>query len=413
VRRAAAELGATLIVVHPRRNGLDKDATLTVRYRPGEGSDLPRKLAAGDESVADVAAALGEGPVVAIVGRTGTTEDARLAEAVAAYARELPDARIMPVVRRGNTYGALDMGLAPTLLPGRITISAGREALEAEWGPLPTTEGKDATGILQAAASGEIKALVLTGADPVNDHPTPGLAADALDAAEFVVAFDLFLTDTGAHADVVLPVEGFGETDGTVTNLEGRVQKVNRIVPGPGQSRALWAILDDLTRRMGGTSTFPSANTVAKEIAAVAPAYRDISWDLLDWGEGRDGVVVPTAPDAGVLEYVPVDPGLTSTGGRYALHAGRSLYDGGVMVSQSPSLSALRPEAAVAIHPRDAAVLAVNDGDTVVVTGDHGAAELPVMIDDSLADRTVAVVANLPETAILRGSAGVDIEVPR
>ncbi len=413
VRRAATELGANLVVVHPRRNGLDGDATHTLRYRPGEGSDLLRTLVDRDASVEDVTAALAEGPIVAIVGRTSDAEDPRLAEAVAAFARELPDATIMPLLRRGNIFGALDMGLAPTLLPGRRSVAAGRTHLEEEWGPLPTTEGKDATGILRAAVAGEIKAMVLTGTDPVNDHPTPGLAAEAIESAEFVVAMDLFLTDTSRLADVVLPLEGFGETEGTVTNLEGRVQKVNRKVPGPGQSRALWAVVDDLTRRMGGTSSFPSAQAVAKEIATVAPAYRDITWDLVDWGDGRDGVVVPSDDDVPVLEYVPVDAGLSSAGDGYALHAARSLYDDGVMVRMSPSLAALAPEAALAVHPREAAIFAVTDGDAVRVSTEHGSTELPVVIDDSLAERTVAVVANLPETRILRGSLGVEIEAIR
>ena len=413
VRRAARELGATVIVVHPRRNGLDAVATHTLRYRPGEGPDLLRKLVQGHESLSAVTAALAEGPVVAIVGRAGLSEDPRLAEAVAAFARDLPGAGLMPVVRRGNTYGALDMGLAPTLLPGRVSVTTGRQALESEWGPLPTLEGKDATAILEAAVTGEIKALVLVGTDPVRDHPNPDLGARAIEAADFVVAMDLFLTDTSGQADVVLPVEGFGEIEGTVTNLEGRVQKVNRIVPGPGQSRALWAVVDDLTRRMDGTSSFPSAQVISKEIATTAPAYHGITWDLVDWGEGRDGVVVPAETTPGVLEYVPVDPGLTSIGGRYALHCGRSLYDDGVMLRMSPSLAGLSPAASIAIHPRDAAALAVVDGDVVSVIGEHGAAELPVTIDDSLADQTVSVVANLPETSILRGSTSVEIEVRR
>ena len=91
----------------------------------------------------------------------------------------------------------------------------------------------------------------MLGSDPVRDHPDPGLAADALARAGFIVALDIFASDSVAYADVVLPVEGFGEAEGTVTNLEGRVQKVNRIVPGPGQSRAAWSVLDDLSRRMG------------------------------------------------------------------------------------------------------------------------------------------------------------------
>ncbi|MCJ7779764.1 MAG: NADH-quinone oxidoreductase subunit NuoG, partial [Acidimicrobiia bacterium] len=90
VRRAATELGANLIIVHPRRTGLDDVATQTIRYKPGTGPDLLRKLAAGDGKYAKARETLAEGPVLALVGRTGLAENPALAEAVAAFALDLP-----------------------------------------------------------------------------------------------------------------------------------------------------------------------------------------------------------------------------------------------------------------------------------------------------------------------------------
>ena len=120
VRRAATELGAKLIVVHPRATGLDPVATHTVRYRPGAGTEMLRRLADGSGDLAEARKALGEGPVVAIVGRPGLGDDSRLAEAVLAFAAGLPEATLLPVTRRSNVYGAADMGLDPGLLPGRV-----------------------------------------------------------------------------------------------------------------------------------------------------------------------------------------------------------------------------------------------------------------------------------------------------
>ncbi len=96
-----------------------------------------------------------------------------------------------------------------------------------------------------------MKALVLMGADPVRDVPDARLAMAGLEAAEFVVAIDLFITDSVRHADVVFPALGATEKEGTATNLEGRVQKVNKIAPGPGQSRSDWSILDDIAESLG------------------------------------------------------------------------------------------------------------------------------------------------------------------
>jgi len=406
VRRAAAELGAKLVVVHPRRTGLDDVATHKITYQPGTGPEVLAGLEAGEGDFAAASAVLAEGPVVAIVGRTGLAEDPRLAEAVGAFARDLPGGKIMPLARRANVFGALDMGLAPTLLPGRVSETAAHHLLEAEWGPLSDELGRGATSILEGLRDGDLRAVILLGADPVRDHPEPRLARAGLDSADFVVALDLFVNDSNTLADVVLPVLGFGEVEGTVTNLEGRVQKVNRLIPGPGQARAAWSVLDDLAHRMGGDLGAPRAAALAEEIEMVAPAYRGVSWDLLDWGAGRDGVVVPTAEGEQRLEYIPVDPGLVSVNSDMALHLARVLYDDGVHVRMSPSLAALRPAAHVHLHPDDYPEL---EG-MVRVRGDWGSVELPVRRDGSLARGTVYVPANLAETAEVGSSLAVTIE---
>ncbi len=409
VRRAAAELGANLIVVHPRRTGLDDVATHKVRYRPGTGPDVLREIASDDE-YEEIRAALAEGPVVTIVGRTGLGEDPRLAEAVAAFARDLPEGKAMPLARRANVMGALDMGLAPTLLPGRVSESSAHEKLEEEWGPLPDGLGRDATSILEGLNDGELKALVLLGVDPVRDHSEPKLAAAGLESASFIVAMDHFINDSVACADVVLPVEGFAEVEGTVTNIEGRVQKVNRLVPGPGQTRAAWSVLDDLARRMGGILGATSAAAICNEIASVAPAYRGVTWDALDWGDGREGLLLPLAEGEQPLEYIPVDGNLASVGARFGLHLGRVLYDDGVRVRMSSSLAPLAPDAAVYVNAAELAALAVEPGTTVTVEGDSGTAELPVAVDNSLGNGSVYVPANLAATRALGASVAVVIE---
>ena len=413
VRKAVTEQGARLVILHPRRTGLDDVADHKFVYRPGRGPDILRKLVAGEGPYAAARAAIEDGPVVAIVGRTGLTEGPRLAEAVAAFARGLEGGTIMPVARRANVYGALDMGLAPTLLPGRVSAASaeGRAELEASWGPLPEGSGRTSGGILRGLVDGALSGLVLLGADPIRDHPDPALARQALEAANFVVSMDIFLSETSQYADVVLPVEGFGEVEGTVTNLEGRVQKVNRKVAGPGLSRPAWSVLDDLARRMGGDLGAHSVEAMAKEIAALAPAYRGVGWDLLDWGDGREGVVLPLPEGSQPLRYLPVDPGLRArSAAGLTLHLGRVLYDDGVLTRMSPSLARLMPEAAVYLNSRDARSAGVGPGDRVEVTTELGYAELAVAIDDSLAPRTVYVPLNLPETSVLGAAPGVTIE---
>ena len=99
-------------------------------------------------------------------------------EAALALRDGFPGVRFLSALRRGNVHGALDMGLSPGLLPGRTTLAASRAAFVDAWPNVPTATGLDATGILEAAASGRITTLVLLGADPLQTaHHQRAIAA--------------------------------------------------------------------------------------------------------------------------------------------------------------------------------------------------------------------------------------------
>ena len=107
------------------------------------------------------------------------------------------------------------------------------------------------------------------------------------------MAFDAFLTDSSRHADVFLPAAVWGEVDGTATNLEGRVQRIRASIPPVGRSRPLNAVLDDLAVRLGVELGAAKPHDVAATIAAVAPAYRNLTHDYLEFEADDEGVVVP------------------------------------------------------------------------------------------------------------------------
>ena len=373
VRHAVQERGAKLVVVHPRRNGLDDRASLKVTYRPGSGAEVLTRFK--DEQSTE-GAALRQGPVVALVGRTGYGDDGRLAEAVAALVRSL-GGKVLPLARRSNTYGALDMGVAPGLAPGRVVADS---------------VGKGAAQILEAVEQGQILGLLLVGADPVRDFPNGDLARKALENARFVVALDQFLTDSSRIADVVLPVEGFGEKEGTVTNVEGRVRKVNRVVAVPGQGRADWSILDDLSERLGSPINLGSAESIAKEISTVAPAYAGVTWDVLE--ATTDGLVVPVESATQPLVYLPADAPGKAPSGEFVLHYARVMFDDGVLLRHSRSLTELAPGGFAALNPDDARRLAITEGDEVDLKTEQGSARLPVKIDSSLGHGVVYVPFN-------------------
>ncbi len=409
VRRAAQELGATLVVVHPRRTGLDDRAAHKLGYRPGEGMTTLARLAAGEGSFDAPRRALDNGPLVALVGRPGLAEEASLAESVGAFARSL-GASVLPLVHRSNTFGALDMGVAPDLMPGRLPIDGDLSGFSEAWGPLPTGPGLDAVGMARAAGRGDIDLLLLCGADPVRDLVGADGAA-MVAGAGFVVALDLFLTDSSRRADVVLPAMGFGEKKGTVTNLEGRVQMVNRLVPGPGQARPDWSILDDLSEQAGRPIDLRSEQAIAEEISRLAPAYQGITWEHLE-REAPQGVVAPLKPDDQPFVFVPSpqDQGGELEGG-YALHLARTLYDGGVLLQHSASLASLASGPGAFLTPDHAASLGLVEGDPVAVGFGERILSLPVKIDPSLAEGSVYVPFNQPGSPPLPNPGVVTVSV--
>lgn len=409
--RKAVRNGASLVVVSPYATGLDAIATHKIRYRAGSGSEILRKLVQGHGEYEGAREVLDLGPVIALVGRTSLTEDARLVEAVAAFARSLPEARILPILERGNVFGALDMGLAPTLLPGRVsTGDVSRAAdLENEWGSLPEVAGKDTIAMLNALVDGDLRALVLTGADPVRDCPDPGLASRALDEAEFIVAFDAFVTDSSVKADVILPAAVWGEVDGTVTNLEGRVQRLSKALPPRGQALSVASALDNIARVMGTDVNAADWRVINKEIAQVAPAYEGVTADYLTFEAGDEGAILPLPDAAQPLGYIPVDVSVPVVTDRYTLHYAPSLYDDGVIVRHCDILRALPSPATARLHPRDASSLGVSDGSSVRI--EH--LEFAVTVDTEVAPGSVVLPFNHVATKGLAATASVRIEAVR
>jgi len=377
VRRAAQELGKTLVVVHPRATGLDDRTTHKLTYRPGGGFSLLSEMANGDHT--DVIGALSVEKVVALVGIASLADGPKLAEAVAATFRDTAGSiKIMPLNSRANTFGALDMGLAPDLLPGRVPADK---------------PGKGTREIMESLQTGDVRSLLMVGADPIRDMPDPRVAAEGLETAEFVVSIDLFRNDSNRHADVILPASGFAEKQGTVTNLEGRVQKVNRLRPGPGSTRADWSILDDVSARMGRPLGLASAETIAKEVSEAVPLYNGVTHDHLEW-DARDGVVVPME-GAPPFEHIPVVvEGNKAPGAQFTLHGARTMYDDGVRLRHCSSLHPLAPGPVAHLNPSDAPGLGVKDGSRVTVTTGHGEGEFTAVLDSHTPGGVVYVPRN-------------------
>jgi NADH-quinone oxidoreductase subunit G len=327
LRHAVREAGLQIVELSPVDTGLTPYTALSVRHRPGELGGLASEIAgagaASSEEVAQARAHLaralrgaevGSPSVVVLVGRPSVAVSSDdVVGAVAALAA-IPGVAFLSGLRRSNVHGALDLGLAPGVLPGRVGLEEGRAWYEAQWNaPLPTAAGLDTGRILAAAARGRVGALILIGADPERDHPDPRAALKGLVGARFVVAVDTFLTDSARKADVVLPAATWAERRGTFTNLEGRVSHLGAKVTPPGAAWPDWVIAAELGWRLGVDLGVSSVEEIWEEIRRVSPLHAGVDRDAL---AGTDGVVVPVG--AGDRRARPraldpmADPGIAS-----------------------------------------------------------------------------------------------------
>ncbi|HXY27122.1 MAG TPA: molybdopterin-dependent oxidoreductase, partial [Acidimicrobiales bacterium] len=250
--------GTRLVEVAPTATALSPLAAASLRIRPGDAPVVARALV-GDEAAAKALSTHPEGPAVApealdqaqrilaehpggtgvvvVAGRPSYAEAGEVAaEALHALADALPQAKFLPALRRGNVFGALDMGLAPGILPGRVGLEEGRARFTAAWGSVPAGVGLTTADILasmagerpsQGAGDPQVRALVLLGADPLSDFPDHTVAEKALSAGHFVVAVTGHPSESvDAYADVVLPCAVAHERPGTTTNIEGRVSRL-------------------------------------------------------------------------------------------------------------------------------------------------------------------------------------------
>lgn len=420
LRHAIINDGVQLIELTPRASGLSHLAAFRLHHRPGEAAAVAAALMGGDieagpegdiggapaDDVAAAATAIADRadkPITVIVGRPSLAESADFTVAAAAelvrFASLLsaggrPGIAFLPALHRGNVLGALDMGMAPGLLPGRITLEEGGSALAESWGSVPSTSGADARGILQAAADRQIDVLVLLGADPLGDFPNRTLADEALSRVGTIVASDLFLNPSTVRAHIVFPAAGFAERRGTHTNLEGRITCQRQIVTPPGTARADWAIATELARQLGADFGFGSPEEVWDEITRVAPSHQNLSMEAIETSD--DGVV---AADSSIAFNPPEDTTPVPPVDAYSLRlvATRRMYDRGTLVQHASSLAGLAPAAVLAVNPYDFSRVGVDVGTDVQVISSVGEMDMPVVADPGVPRGTAAFGYNYPD----------------
>ena len=456
MRRAVVERGAKLIIINPRRIEMCDFADLWLRPRPGtdvallnamakvvldeglwdesfvrdrtEGFDEWRQVAdkydlafaeqitgvpAGD--IAEAARMYASPPFsgscliwgMGITQHTNGTANAHGLLNLALVAGQMgkPGSGISPLRGQNNVQGCGDAGCLPNAFPGYQTISDSTIAkFQQAWSnhPLPSEKGLVVTDMVEEMMNGRIKAIYITGENPLLSEPDLHHAEEAFRKLEFLVVQDIFMHETAEIADVVLPATSFAEKDGTFTNSERRVQRVRKAVEAVGQSRADWQIICELGRRMSERLglglehefSYNHPSELWDEMARLTPTMAGISYQRLD-DEGGIQWPCPTPNHPGTrflyekdfprgpranfvaFEQGPQAEELPSKRFPLILNTGRILYHwhGGTMTRRSAGLLARAPELQIAMAPEDGERYGLADGEWVRLRSRRGELE--------------------------------------
>ena len=232
-----------------------------------ESEDWDAAVRATAERLREIRTAHGDGSIGVIVSTHATNEEAALARALA----ERLGARVA-----GHTWSPPDSPPEDDLLI-RGDKTPNLRGVEA----IGIATGSDAVkGVLADAAAGRIRGLVLFGTDLAGQLGREATEA-ALEALDFLVVMDLHRAETALYADRLLPIASFAETDGTITNFQGRVQRLRQAFPPLAGSREGWRVLRDLLHALGAETPWQRAEDVFRELAASVPQFAGLDYERI------------------------------------------------------------------------------------------------------------------------------------
>ncbi|ELB2784634.1 formate dehydrogenase subunit alpha, partial [Vibrio alginolyticus] len=192
---------------------------------------------------------------------------------------------INPLRGQSNVQGACDMGALPNSFPGyqKVYNPIVRQKFAIEWNApnLPSEQGLTLTEIIDAACHRDVRGMYIMGENPVLSDPNQAHVIEGLEALDFLVVQDIFLTETAQYAHVVLPSCSFAEKAGHFTNTERRVQRVNPVVTAPGEAKEDWWIIQEIANAMGSDWDYHCVSDITNEIARVTPQYAGLRWDAI------------------------------------------------------------------------------------------------------------------------------------
>jgi formate dehydrogenase alpha subunit len=336
-----------------------------------------------------------------------------------------PGSGIMPLRGQNNVQGAGDMGCLPNQLAGAMSITNDeyRMRYEKAWKiTLNPRVGDTQTRTFDRLEEGEVKALYVIGENPILADVHMNHTKKLFERLDLLIVQDIFFTEMAEIADVVLPAQSWGEVDGTYTNTDRRIQRVRRGVEPNPNTKEDWEILCDISTRMGYPMHYSKSEEIWNEIKSIAwEMYGGISYSRLEKEyslhypcpsedhpgtfimherfQNKDSIEQKKAP------FIPVDftpplelpdeefPFMLTTGRRYEsynTHSQTRYYASGVKLKQT--------EETVDIHPEDARMLDIEDGEVVKINSRRGELTVKAKVTEQVVPGLVFMSFHWSET---------------
>ena len=395
---------------------------LKVKTLPGENAELEAAIkglagelpsaheAAGAagipaSSITEAASALKDVSTSSIiVGRElAASVDMKANMALLAAAGYVLNSRMFIASERPNEQGLVELGCAPDLLPGDrpLEVRTFREKCEEAWGA-PVSEKPGLTLMEMIEGAGDtIKAMYVMGEDPAFNLPGRKRVKEALGRLELLIVQEIFMTDTAMMADVVFPALAWSEKEGTYTNLEKRIQKLERALARDGVED--WKILAEIASRTGLKSAYKRASDVLKEIALVSPVHAGLSFEAI----GEDGLMWPYMGKplgaGGRFSFSGVSLEAVRGGAQRQKQNGlrlvldKPLFHSGTLSTRSGALMDIMDAPSVRMAPGTAEKRGIGEGDSVKVSSALGEIRLKASLEDGLPEEVLFISNNFRE----------------
>lgn len=287
------------------------------------------------------------------------------------------DGKAAILASNANSMGAARLGLRPNL-PQSMT-----NLLADKWGEkLPESDGANTSQIFNRSLDEEIDAIFIMGANPAMRYPDGNFVNAALDKLDFLVVADLFDTATSAKADVVLPLAGWSEQEGSYLNLEGRYQRFDKALPPASGIKTGVEIIRLIAKAMDIELGLESDDDLQSETLEVIESYR--------CGQ-RDVNKFYPAEQQQIHEHEEYP---------YRLYIGNDLHHFGYYTEHCPSLVQFTSEPYLEISPNLAEKLEITEGSLVRVESPSGKLVLKARLSEHFEGDVLFIPNNFAATEV-------------